>query len=290
MILAALIDEYILYLKNHQKASKQTVKNYQHYLSRFLNFSGPIKAQDINLSLIKKYKLYLENFVEPIHDKPLKTVTQNYFLIALRAFLDYLNQKGLVAIDSKSVILKIQQTQKVKVLDQQSLEKLLHSPDTSKTSGIRDKTILEVLISTGLRVSELASLNRTSINFLEKKIEVLGKNQKKRTVFLSDSAVVWLTRYLQTRKDSFKPLFIRYQGKANLKEDGAKMRLTPRSLERVVEKYVKQLNLSIKATPHTLRHTLAKNLLSRGNNAFFVKQTLGYSHISSTQMYKHPET
>ena len=157
----------------------------------------------------------------------------------------------------------------------------------SKKDGIRDRAILETLFSTGLRVSELASLNRDTINLDRGEFGIVGKGGKERVVFITDSAAAWLERYLQIRKDTFKPLFIRFQGKVDLEDEGENMRLTPRSIERVVEKYVKALGLPVKATPHTLRHVFATDLLINGADIRSVQEMLGHSNISTTQIYTH---
>jgi len=152
---------------------------------------------------------------------------------------------------------------------------------------MRDKAILELLFSTGLRVSEMASLNCDSINLNRREFSVIGKGQKERIVFLSDSAVEWLEKYLGARKDTFKPLFVRFQGRVDPSDNGEAMRLTSRSIERIVEKYVKLVGLSVKATPHTLRHNFATDLLINGADIRSVQEMLGHSNIATTQIYTH---
>jgi site-specific recombinase XerD len=170
---------------------------------------------------------------------------------------------------------------------QEKLEQLLESPDTTERDGLRDKAILEMLFSTGLRVSELTSLNRDHINLNKNEFSVIGKGRKERIVFISDQAHQWLGKYLHDRTDEFKPLFIRYQGRIDPSEDGENMRLSTRSIERIVEKYVKAVGLSIKATPHTLRHSFATDLLQNGADIRSVQEMLGHSNISTTQIYTH---
>lgn len=282
-----LITDFLEYLELEKNASPKTLKNYNHYLARFLEFTGDIDPSTIDLSLVRKYRLYLSRFIDPVTKKPLKRVTQNYFMIALRAFLRYLARSDVKTLSAEKVELGDQDPSPLRVLDPESLERLLNAPDISEISGIRDKTILELLFSTGLRVSELASLDRDQINLDRREFGVVGKGGKERVVFLSDAAVDWLDRYLASRKDSFKPLFIRYQGKVEVSDDGEKMRLTPRSVERIVEKYVKTAGLSIKATPHTLRHSFATDLLINGADIRSVQEMLGHSNISTTQIYTH---
>lgn len=224
MTASALIADFLEYLEVEQNASQLTIRNYDHYLKRFLSFSGDIEPKNIDLQLIINYKLHLAK-------KPLKKVTQNYFLIALRAFLRYLESQHIDSLSFEKVDLLKQELPPLKVLDEEQLQQLLEAPDTTKKQGLRDKAILETLFLSGLRVSELTLLNRDSnINS------------------------VTLEKYLACRKDSFKPLFIRFQGKKDPANEGEAMRLTPRSIQRIVEKYVKKLALSVKATPHTLRY------------------------------------
>lgn len=287
MKLKELIADFLEYLELEKNASSRTIKNYRHYLIRFLDFAGDIDPSKIDQGLIKKYRLYLSRFNDPKSSQPLKRVTQNYFLIALRSLLRYLAKNDISSLSAEKIELGSGDPSPLKVLDEESLERLLDAPDVSDRPGIRDKTILEMLFSTGLRVSELASLNRDQINLERKEFGVIGKGKKERVVFLSDESCLWLEKYLGFRHDSFKPLFIRFQGRVDLENDGEKMRLTPRSIERIVEKYVKIAGLAVKATPHTLRHSFATDLLINGADIRSVQEMLGHSNISTTQIYTH---
>lgn len=287
MTISALITDFLEYLELERNASQLTIKNYDHYLKRFLEFAGDIKPSSIDLNLVRRYRLHLARFIDGRTKKPLKRVTQNYFMIALRAFLRYLARVDIETLSAEKVELGDPEPRPLKVLDDKALTSLLEAPDTSQKEGIRDRAILETLFSTGLRVSELASLNRNSINLERGEFGVIGKGGKERVVFLSDSAVEWLQKYLTSRKDSFKPLFIRYQGRVDPANGGEAMRLTPRSIERIVEKYVKKLGLSVKATPHTLRHSFATDLLINGADIRSVQEMLGHSNIQTTQIYTH---
>ncbi len=282
-----LITDFLEYLELEKNVSQLTIKNYHHYLKRFLDFAGDIKADDITPELIKKYRLFLSRYTDPLTGMSLKKKTQNFFLIALRAFLRYLSKQDIQALSPERIELSEPEPTPIKVLTDDDLTKLLEAPDTSEKDGIRDKAILELLFSTGLRVSELASLNSDQINLDRREFSILGKGKKERVVFLSDSAVDILNTYLGTRNDTFKPLFIRYQGKIDPTDDGEKMRLTPRSIERIVEKYTKKLGLSVKATPHTLRHNFATDLLVNGADIRSVQEMLGHTNISTTQIYTH---
>ncbi|MBI4038166.1 tyrosine-type recombinase/integrase [Candidatus Daviesbacteria bacterium] len=287
MTLSALITDFLEYLELERNVSQLTIRNYDHYLKRFLEFAGDINPQEIDLGLIRKYRLYLSRWSDPILKKNLKRVTQNYFMIALRAFLRYLARQDIATLSPEKVELGEVDPRPLKVLDDTQLQQLLDAPNISQKDGLRDRAILETLFSTGLRVSELASLNRDTINLGRREFGIVGKGGKERVVFLSDSACQWLEKYLMWRKDSFKPLFIRFQGRVDPSKEGEAMRLTPRSMERIIEKYVKKVGLPVKATPHTLRHSFATDLLLNGADIRSVQEMLGHSNISTTQIYTH---
>lgn len=229
MTLSAHVTDFLEYLELEQKASQLTIRNYDDYLKRFLEFAGDIEPNNIDLQLIRRYKLFLSR-------KPLKKVTQNYFLIAIRAYLRYLATVDVKTLSPEQVELRDQDPRPLKILDDTQLNQILTRPDISKKDGIRDRAILETLFSTGLRISEFTALNREDINSLP------------------DTALDWINKYLSVRKDSFRPLFIRFQGRVDTAASGEAMRLTPRSIERIVEKFVLEAGISVKATPHTLRH------------------------------------
>lgn len=285
MTLSALIADFLEYLELECNASQLTIKNYDHYLKRFLEFVGDIKPKDIDLNLIRRYRLHLSRFVDERTKKPLKRITQNYFMIALRAFLRYLARQDVQTISAEKVGLCKQEPRPLKILDDTQLTQLLEAPDSGKKEGLRDRAILETLFSTGLRVSELASLNRDSINLQRREFGIIGKGGKMRVVFLSDSAAEWLEKYLNIRRDTFMPLFIRFQGKVDSTNSGEAMRLTPRSIERIFGKYVKQLSLPVKATPHTLRCCFATDLLINGEDIRSVQEMLG---LISSPVWLHP--
>lgn len=288
MTVSSLIKDFLEYLELEGN-SQATIRNYDHYLKRFLDFArlakraGDIDPKDIDLSLTQNYRLYLARWSGPQTKKGLKCVTQNFFLIALRSFLKYLTRQDIKTLSPEKVLLFEQEPSPLKVLNDKQLKQLLDAPDTSKKDGIRDRALLEALFSTGLRVSELASLNCDSINLNRREFGIIGKGGKERIVFLSDCAVDWLEKYLNFRKDSFKPLFIRFQGRLDPENSGEAMRLTPRSIQRIVEKYVRELGLPVKATPHSLRQRFAADLLIKGADIRRVAQILGHSNISTTK-------
>lgn len=283
----SLITDFLDYLELEKNVSPLTIRNYHHYLQRFGEFSKNINPSKIDLRLVRKYRLYLSQFIDPLNGQPLKRITQNYFLIALRAFLRYLAQIDVQTLTPDKIELGSQDTAPLKILDENSLNRLLEAPDTTKRDGLRDKAILELLFSTGLLVSELASLNRDQLNLKKQEFGIIGKGGKERSISLSSKAAAWLSRFLATRLDNFQPLFIRYQGQEDSADQGEKMRLTTRSIERVVEKYVKKLGLGIKATPHTLRHSFATNLLAKGADIRSVSTMLGHANTSTIQIYTH---
>lgn len=285
--LSALITDFLEHLEVEKNASPKTVENYYHYLRRFLDFATDIEVSQINQELVRKFRISLSRYQDPVTKKGLKRITQNYFVIALRAFLRYLAKRDIPSLSAEKLELAEPESAPIKVLEPEDLDKLLNAPDLTEKAGLRDRAILELLFSTGLRVSELTSLDRDTINLDRREFSVIGKGNKERVVFLSDSACEWTDKYLSLRHDSFKPLFIRYQGKQDLDEKGESMRLTPRSVERIIEKYVKALGLTVKATPHTLRHSFATDLLINGADIRSVQEMLGHSNISTTQIYTH---
>jgi site-specific recombinase XerD len=287
MVLSKLITQFLEHLEVERNSSQLTIRNYDHYLKRFLEFAGDLSPSDINLELIRKYRVYLARYVDPNSGLTLKKNTQNYFLIALRAFLKYLAKIDVTSLPSEKIELGKTEKETPKVLEDDELRRLLNSVTTTEESGLRDKAILEMLFSTGLRVSELAKLNHDQVNLERKEFGIIGKGRKERVVFMSDSATHWVRQYLSIRTDAFKPLFIRYSGEVDSTDGGEKMRLTPRSIERVVEKYVKLARLPKRATPHTLRHSFATDLLINGADIRSVQEMLGHSNIATTQIYTH---
>ena len=291
MTLELLIAEFLEYLEIQKGCSPLTIRDYRRYLERFHDWlaenSPATKPEDINLELVRRYRLYLAH-LRARDGLPLKRVTQSYHIIALRAFLRYLLvQRDIPTLSPDKVELPKQGSRSIAFLNLEQIERLLNSPKISNNAGLRDRTILETLFSTGLRVSELVSLNRDQIDLERKEFGVKGKGNKLRVVFLSDTAAQWIERYLQARKDDFKPLFIRYSGKVDARNNGEKMRLTARSIQNIVSKYAKKSGLPIEATPHTLRHSFATDLLISGADIRSVQEMLGHESIRTTQVYTH---
>ena len=289
--LPALVDEFLEYLEIERNLSPLTIRDYRHYLDNFVAWSqahSPIaRPQDITVELIRKYRVYLAHYNSPNGNLPLKKVTQNYYVIALRSFLKYLIRKDLSVISPDKIELPKTESRSLKFLDRDQVDRLLVQPDVSSDRGIRDKMIMEMLFSTGLRVSELCRLNRDQVNLERGEFGVVGKGQRLRVVFLSDRAKIWLEKYLAKRTDSFKPLFIRYAGNQKPAVNGEKMRLTPRSVQRIIDKYVHKARLPVKATPHVLRHSFATDLLMNGADLRSVQELLGHKNVATTQIYTH---
>ncbi len=301
MDLQTLISEFLEYLEIERNVSKLTIRNYKHYLERFLTFLGgsspvplspsvksSVKISAVTPESIRQFRLYLSRFVDE-HGVGLKRVTQNYHLIALRSFLKYAAKRDVALVSPDKIDLPKAESRSIKFLEREQIERLLSQPQISTPEGLRDKAILEVLFSTGLRVSELVSLNRDQVNLDRKEFGVIGKGRRARVVFLSDAAVDWLTKYLATREDHARPLFIRYAGKKPKENDlsGESIRLTSRSVQRSVEKYVRAARLPLKITPHGLRHSFATDLLSGGADLRAIQELLGHKNVSTTQIYTH---
>lgn len=284
MKLSVLITDFLRFLEQERHTSAKTIENYNHYLQRFLQFAGDVEISALDLKLINDYQVYLQDWKDPKTHQGLKKVTQNYFLIALRAFFRFISQKGVTPLTAEDIKLSEVKSSPPPVLDETAVHKLLAAPDVLDPAGIRDKVLLEILFSTGLRVSEVADLNRDDFDLERQEIMVRRKG-KSAPVTLPDTVSQWIERYLRVRDDSFKPLFIRFQGRIEATGDGEPMRLTTRSIQRIVEKYVKGLDLPVKATPQTLRHSFATGLLIKGKDLRTVQEILGHSHLSTTQMY-----
>lgn len=296
-----LLIDFLEHLEIERNLSKLTIRNYRHYLERFLGFltaqtpsptlKGPsgqaILVSEITPESLRQFRLYLSRFDKD--GMSLKRVTQNYHLIAIRSFLKYLTKRGIATVPPEMVELGKAESHSIKFLERGDVERLLAMPNISNPEGLRDKAILEVLFSTGLRVSELVGLNRDQINLERREFGVIGKGRRVRVVFLSDTAAQWLGRYIVSRVDGSKALFVRYSGKKTDPDDatGESLRLSPRSVQRAVEKYVQKAKLPIKISPHGLRHSFATDLLSSGADLRAIQELLGHKNVSTTQIYTH---
>ncbi|MFZ2189290.1 MAG: site-specific tyrosine recombinase/integron integrase [Candidatus Magasanikiibacteriota bacterium] len=302
--------EFLEHLEIEKNRSDKTIQNYDFYLSRFLDWFGANKdPEKIMAEDVRQYRLWLNRLVD-IHGEPLKKNTQNYHLIALRSFLKYMAKRDVDTLASEKIELMKMPDREVSFLEGSDLNRLLEAPislnqtkdGNEKTAGTttlikyRDKAILEMLFSTGLRVSELIKLKKDNVNLGKEEFTVTGKGRKTRVVFLSEQAKYWLKKYLETRKDMNPFLFISHDkrtGKGgNMKIKGKKMEsadepLTPRSVQRLVQKYARAAGITKEVTPHTLRHSYATDLLQNGADIRSVQTMLGHSSITTTQIYTH---
>lgn len=274
MEIKKLFNEYLDYLEIEKNRSIKTRENYEHYLKRFLAFAKVGSPNEITADLVRKYRLEL-NRITP----PLKKITQNYHVIALRNFLKYLAKRGIETLSPEKIELAQIPQREIDILGYNDLERLLDSPKGNDEPALRNKAILETLFSTGLRVSELVNLNRDSIDLKRGEFSVRGKGSKIRVVFLSKRAKTTIKNYLEKRGDIEKALFV------NEKENPT--RLTARTIERIIKKYTAEAGIAKKVTPHSLRHLFATDLLQNGADLRSVQALLGHANISTTQIYTH---
>lgn len=287
------IPDFLDYCEIEKGLSDNTQRNYERYLQKFVSWlkykkKEAIKPHQLTADDIWNYRLYLSRHNDPKTGKILKRTTQNYYLIALRALLSYFSAKDVVSLPADKIALPkdAKREKTVKFLNLEQIEKLLLAPDTKTEKGLRDRAILETLFSTGLRIAELVSLNREQFaNIKERKdfeLSIIGKGDYPRTVYFSERALLWVKKYLATRNDKEKPLFINYKSRK-----GADKRLTARSIERMVKTSTIKAGVPIFATPHTLRHSYATDLLAQGVDIRTIQEFLGHRSITSTQIYTH---
>ncbi len=285
------INDFLDWLEIEKGLSSKTQENYSRFLKRFLdwlqknNLSGILPHQ-LSSDHIWKYRVYLSRQNDH-HGSPLKKNTQNYYLIALRSLLNYFSKRDINSLPPDKIELSRQKEEKpVRFLSIDQVKKLFEMPDIDTVAGLRDRAILETFFSTGMRISELVSLNREQIKLASGKndfeLAIVGKGQKTRTVYFSTRALEWIRKYLEKRKDEFKPLFINYRTKK-----GADKRLTPRYIEKVMKYYIIKAGLPLNTTPHVMRHTFATDLLSQGVDIRILQEFLGHKSITATQIYTH---
>lgn len=281
----AIVD-FLEYLEVEQGRSQRTIANYDHYLSRLSDFAGDIMISDINPELIRKWRLWLNRLGTNVADE-LQKNTQNYHLIALRSFLKFCAKRDIPALPADKIELAKTVRKQVTFLNENELARIFDQPDITAEAGLRDRAILELLFSSGLRVSELVGLDRDHINLKRKEFMVRGKGQKDRPIFISEDAAGWLQKYLNKRTDNAKPLFVRYGGRKSVDNSGNYERLTARSVQRLVANYALLAGITKHVSPHTLRHSFATDLLMNGADLRSVQAMLGHSNIATTQIYTH---
>jgi site-specific recombinase XerD len=281
------LKEFLEYLEIERGRSDKTVRNYHFYLKRFSDWAHDPNPIEIDNELVRKYRLHLNRDLAGRETgQQLKKNTQNYHLIALRAFLKYLAKRDVKTMSSEKIELAKQGTRHVSFLEIDELKRFLSAPEQDPTIvGTRDKAILELLFSTGLRVSEIANLNIDSVNLKQDEFTVKGKGSKHRVVFLSDAAKRAIKAYLDRRRDTSPFLFVRHDRARKFMP--AAQPLTPRSIQRIVDRYAREAGITKHVTPHTLRHTYATDLLRNGADIRSVQSLLGHESITTTQVYTH---
>ncbi|PIS32074.1 hypothetical protein COT40_02005 [Candidatus Peregrinibacteria bacterium CG08_land_8_20_14_0_20_41_10] len=288
MTLSELINRFLECCEVEKQQSVKTIENYHHYLKRFLDFAGNLQSEQIDLELMRKFRIHLNRWKDK-NGRTLSAKTQNYHLIALRAFLKYLAKNDFPSLTPEKIELGKQSARVVSFLTREELEKVFQIPDLSKLNGLRDRAILEMLYSTGLRVSELVGLNRKQVNLKAGEFLIKGKGGKTRVVFLSTRARDFLNTYFSRRMDNFEPLFLNHSRYAGIADDlrGENRRLSTVSVEVMVKKTALLAGIIKKVTPHTLRHSFATELLREGADIRSVQEMLGHSSITTTQIYTH---
>jgi len=294
MELSDLIQDFLEYCEIEKGHSELTIRNYEHYLNRFYEFlagegTRKVTPKAITQDKIRAYRLYL-NRLEGADGEGMKKITQNYHLIAIRAFLKYLAKRDIETLSPEKIELSDAKRRQIGFLEPKEVEMLFAAPlkfEKKPEVAKRDVAIMETLFSTGLRVSELVALDRDKINLERMEFSIRGKGGKDRVVFISSSAASAIRTYLKERHDSAKPLFIHFSGSKDEENEGEYLRLTARSIQRLMAKYAKLAGITKRVTPHILRHSFATDLLINGADIRSVQAMLGHSSITTTQMYTH---
>jgi len=279
--------QFLEYLEIEKGLSLKTVENYDRYLTRFFEFANIKDVGKITEDKLREFRIHLNRQlgvkVKGQSQAGLKKNTQNYHLIALRTFLKYMMKRGVTTMTPDKIELAKISQRSLDLISGSELGRLLNAPDGDSLSAMRDKAILHLFFSTGLRVSELASLNR-DLDLSKDEFSIRGKGEKVRVVFLSEDAKDAIKKYLKARKDFDEAMFVQF---SNNKSEKKNMRLTPRSIERLVKKYAIKAGISKKVTPHVIRHSFATDLLQNGADIRSVQMMLGHANIATTQIYTH---
>lgn len=284
--MSELLLDYIEHLEVEGGRSVKTAENYTLYLERFVEFTDDIAVDKITSEIIRKYRLWLNRYTNNNEDE-LATITQGYHLIALRGFLTYLSKRDIVSLSPEKIELPKIARKQVTFLHYDEVVRLLDAIPFDTETGLRDRAIIELLFSSGLRVSELVNLNRDHVNTKRREFMVRGKGQKDRPVFIGEATASRVEDYLAARLDNLPPLFLSYSRNNTATTTGDYRRLTARSIQRIITKYAKLAGITKHVSPHTMRHSFATDLLMNGADLRSVQVMLGHSNISTTQVYTH---
>ena len=295
MDISDLISDFLESLEIEKGRSTKTTENYGLYLARFLDLitqdfpeGATIKPADLTPEILRKFRLRLNRFDDNQNHERLSALTQSYHLIALRGFLKYLAKRGIKSLDPSLVDLPRAAKKQVTFLHFDEVSRLLSEIPTDTETGLRDRAIIELLFSGGLRVSELCNLNRDSINLARREFMVRGKGKKDRSIFIDQTTAEHIEEYLNARTDTLPALFLNNSSNQNIPDtSGDFRRLSPRSIERIIGKYTRQAGITKHVTPHTLRHSFATDLLMNGADIRSVQSLLGHANIATTQIYTH---
>lgn len=286
MYISELILDYIEHLEVEGGRSSKTAENYKLYLERFIEFTGDISVDKITSEIVRKYRLWLNRYKNN-NDDELATITQSYHLIALRGFLGYLSRRDITSLSPEKIELPKISRKQVTFLHYDEITRMLDGIPLENEQGLRDRAIIELLFSSGLRVSELVNLNRDHVNTRRREFMVRGKGQKDRPVFIGEMAAQRVSDYLSARLDNLPPLFLSYSRNNISSHSGDYRRLTTRSVQRIISKYARLAGITKHVSPHTMRHSFATDLLMNGADLRSVQSMLGHSNISTTQVYTH---
>lgn len=282
-----LLIEFLEYLEVERNRSQKTIENYHHYLKRFLLWAKISNPEEITIDLVRNYRIYLNRLADE-KGSELKKITQNYHVIAIRSFLKYLTKRDIKTLSAEKIEVGKNPSHEIEFLDGDEVDRLLQSASGSDIKSLRDRAMLELLFSAGLRVSELININRDQINLERQEFSVRGKGDKIRIVFISNTAKDAIEKYLNKRTDIDEAVFIHYSPpKADQLMADKSKRLTPRSVQRIVKFYAAKAGIVKDVHPHTLRHSFATDLLANGADIRSVQTMLGHSSITTTQIYTH---
>ena len=281
-----LIQPFLEYLEIEQNRSPKTSRNYELYINRLVEFGQDPHIEAIDDELVRKWRMWLSRFKDT-HGELLSTTTRAYHLIALRSFLKFCNKRGFETMAPSHVELPRVQKKQISFLETHELKSLFDVIPTNSLIGQRDRAVVALLYSSGLRVSELTNLDRNHINLQRGEFSVRGKGQKDRTVYIDPGAAALISEYLKARKDNLPPLFVSYGGYQTIDQSGDFKRLTPRSVQRMVSGYALLAGITKHVSPHTLRHSFATDLLKNGADLRSIQAMLGHSNIATTQIYTH---